>query len=130
MDTGKIIEYWIKGSHEDYKTAQVLFASDRYAHSLFFCHLAIEKLLKALVVQKTKEHAPYEHNLLKLSELTGVSFTKQQLDTMDEINTFNIKGRYDDYKFEFYKRATKEYAEENLIHTSTLYLWLQKHLTK
>lgn len=31
---------------------------------LFFCHLYLEKLLKALVVQTTGSHAPRTHNLL------------------------------------------------------------------
>ncbi|HKR06396.1 MAG TPA: HEPN domain-containing protein [Bacteroidia bacterium] len=130
MDTEKIIERWETGAKEAYKTAQVLFSLERYNHALFFCHLTVEKMLKALVVQKTLTHAPYEHNLLKLSNLSGLEFAKEQLDILDEISAFNISGRYDDYKLEFYKKVTKEYAEEYLVSTNTLFLWLQKHLTK
>ena len=90
----------------------------------------IEKTLKALVVKNTGEHAPYEHNLSNLSELTGIKLSKEQLDVMDEINTFNIKGRYDDYKFEFYKKATREYSRKYFNETTELYLWLKKHLKK
>lgn len=118
------------GAKEDYKSAQGLFSLGRYNHALFFCHLTIEKMLKALAVKNTGTPAPYDHNLLKLTELTGLQFNKEQLDIIDEINTFNIKGRYDDYKFEFYKKATKEYAEEYLIAVDNLFLWLQKKLTK
>jgi len=38
-----------------------MFQTEKYPYALFFGHLAIEKLLKALVVKQTKEHAPYTH---------------------------------------------------------------------
>ena len=120
------IEYWIKSSDEDYKTAEALLSLNRFSHALFFCHLAIEKMLKALVVIKTNDDSPFAHNLLRLSELTGISFSKEQLDLMDEINTFNIKARYDDYKFEFYKKATKEYSEKYFKQTTNLHIWLKQ----
>jgi HEPN domain-containing protein len=120
VDTKSIIEYWVTSSEENYKTARALYLSRRYAHSLFFCHLTIENILKALVVQKISEQAPYEHNLSLLSGLAGINFSKPQLDLMDEINSFNIKGRYDDYKFKFYKKATIDYAEKYLDETTDL----------
>ncbi len=86
----------------------------------------IEKILKAAVVQKTGEQAPYEHNLSVLSGLTGIPFSKEQLDLMDEINTFNIKARYDDYKFKFFKKATEAYTEKYFSETTNLYLWIKK----
>ena len=43
-----------------------------------------------------------------------------------EINTFNIKGRYDDYKSKFYKIATKTYAKKYLEETKKIIAWLKK----
>lgn len=130
MDINPIVEYWIKSSEEDYKSAEGLLSLGRYVHSLFFCHLTVEKILKAIVVKNTGEQAPYEHNLYVLSRLTSIEFSKEQLDLLDETNTFNIKGRYDDYKFKFYTKATKEYSEEYFKKTTDLYIWLKKQITK
>jgi len=40
---------WIDSSNEDLKTAKGLFNLKRYSGCLFFCHLTIEKFLKALL---------------------------------------------------------------------------------
>ena len=130
MDIKKIVDYWIHGSEEDYKTAQALFSGNRYTHALFFCHLTIEKILKGLVVKKSHTHSPLEHNLLQLAKLSGLEFSTEQLERLAEINTFNIRGRYDDYRFGFYKRATKSYTEEYFSKTKDLYTWLKKQITK
>ena len=130
MELKELIEYWQESSEEDLETAEVLYSQGRYSHSLFFCHLALEKLLKGLVVDVTSQPAPYEHNLLYLATLSGIDFTNEQQNLLAEINTFNISGRYDDYKFAFYKKATREYTKNYLDFTNTLYIWMKQKLTK
>jgi HEPN domain-containing protein len=61
---------------------------------LFFLHLALEKLLKALVCHQTQDLAPRTHNLIRLAELAKLTPTQTQLDTLADINTFNLEGRY------------------------------------
>ncbi len=124
------IAYWIESAEEDYRTAQSLLSVNRFAHCLFFCHLMNEKILKALVVKATNDYAPFDHNLSLLATKTGMEFSSEQLDLLDEINAFNIKSRYDDYKFKFYKKATKEYAEKYFNESTKLYLWLKEQITK
>lgn len=41
------IDYWVNGADEAFQTAEILIAQKRMLHGLFFCHLAIEKILKA-----------------------------------------------------------------------------------
>jgi len=53
IDTNKQIDYWVKGAFSDIETAELLLTGKKYVKSLFFCHLAIEKILKALVVKNT-----------------------------------------------------------------------------
>lgn len=124
----ELVKYWLKSAEEDLKTAKSLFNSKRYHHSLFFCHLFVEKVLKAAVVKNTNESAPYNHNLVRLSELSGINFTKEQLDLLDEINSFNIEARYNDYKFQFQKKATKDYTQKYFKKTNNIYLWLKKQI--
>lgn len=129
MTIDDIVEFWIKTAEEDYKTAKGLIALKRYVPALFFCHLTIEKILKAMVVNNNQRQAPYEHKLTVLAKMTGVNFTNKELDLMDEINAFNIKGRYDNYKFDFYKKATKQFTIDYFNKTKDLYLWLKKLLS-
>lgn len=107
--------------------AQDLFASKKYSYALFFCHLALEKLLKGFIVKYTGKPAPLEHNLVWLADGAGFILSDEQKDLMSEITTFNIKARYDDYKTNFYKKATREYAQRYITKTKNLILWLKKN---
>ena len=44
-----------------------LFSIKRYSDSLFYGHIVLEKILKALVVQKIGEKLPKIHNLETLA---------------------------------------------------------------
>ena len=124
------IEYWNNSAEDNWKTALVLFNNKRYDACLFFCHLAIEKKLKGLMVIKTKETAPYIHNLERLAHLANLELTKEQINNLKIITSFNIAGRYDDEKLAFYKKCTKEYAEKNLQICKTIFLWLKEKYPK
>ncbi|MCK4402000.1 HEPN domain-containing protein [bacterium] len=128
MKISKMINYWVEGAEDDLKTAKSLFVSKRYHHCLFFCHLFLEKIIKALVVKKIKHQAPYVHNLVRLSELSGIEFSEEQLDLLAEITSFNIEARYNDYKRKFFKKATKEYTEGYFEKAKDIYLWLKSKL--
>lgn len=130
MDYNKLIEYWKFHANYDLKTAESLFKSKRYPYCLFMCQLALEKILKAIVVQKTKTHAPYTHDLVRLARITGIEFSKEQMDCLKEISGFNIEARYDNIKMEFYKKAGKKFTESYFKITNELYLWLEKNFPK
>lgn len=53
----ELINYWIKNSKDKWSTAKILLESKKYSDSLFFCHLALECLLKGLVCSKTKKRS-------------------------------------------------------------------------
>ena len=46
---------------------------------------------------------------------------------LTDITTFNIKGRYDDYKNAFYKKASLEYTQKYLTETQQLIIWFKEH---
>ena len=45
----KTVSYWQEAAAHDYKTMEVLFESKRYSDTLFYAHIVLEKILKALV---------------------------------------------------------------------------------
>jgi HEPN domain-containing protein len=67
-DIQKHINYWIDGAEDDLITAELLIQQKRIIHGLFFCHLVIEKAIKAYYVKVVGEVAPRSHNLFYLSE--------------------------------------------------------------
>jgi len=58
METSKQIKYWTTSAAHDWKAVRHLFETRHYPQALFFAHLYLEKLLKALIVQSTGRDAP------------------------------------------------------------------------
>ena len=96
----------------------------------FFCHLALEKLLKGLVVRKTEKVAPYIHDLAQLSNLAELNLEEKQIKKLRIITTFNIAGRYSQEKYAFYKKCTKNYSGKYLKIVEKLFLWLEEKYQK
>jgi len=98
-----------------------LFKIKRYSDSLFFGHIVLEKILKGLVVQKTKEQAPKTHDLFRLAEITELKLSSRTLEYLKIVNRFNMRTRYPDAKLEFYKCCDLEYTKNNLEKIKKLY---------
>jgi len=52
MNKEEHILYWAKQVDDDFDCANVLYLANHYAQSLFWAHLALEKLSKALWIKK------------------------------------------------------------------------------
>lgn len=120
----KVVIYWQKTAEHDYETMLGLFRIKRYSDCLFFGHIVLEKVLKALVVLETKEQAAYTHNLVQLMTDACLDLTDQEKDLLSIVNRFNIRARYPDEKLRFYKMCTKPYSEAHLRRIKALYLKL------
>ncbi len=94
VNIDKHISHWQSGAEEDFEVADQLIRSGKIRHGLFFLHLTLEKILKAHVCQNTRDIAPRMHNLVRLGELSGITFRQEYADFLAEMNPFNIEGRY------------------------------------
>ena len=93
-DFQKHVDHWRKGAGEDIRVAEELIAARQYRHGLFFAHLAIEKMVKALLIQLTRKMPPKIHNLGRLAELARVQLAKEQALFLQRMNDFQLEGRY------------------------------------
>lgn len=128
IDIDKIIKHWISRAEQDFETMIHLYDSKDYHWALFIGHLVIERLLKALVVKSVKSYPPFTHDLRRLSKLSGIDFSDEQKRYFDTITTFNLNTRYDDYKLDFYKKCTVEFAGEWISNIKTLREWIKERL--
>lgn len=129
MDIKAIESFWLAEAEEALQVADHLMEKGDYSYALFFGHLAIEKLLKALYVVKQKDHAPPIHNLLRLAKIAGIAVPEDKIDTLIEISAFNIESRYPDFKRAFRKKCNVEYVEKQSTVIKEMYQWLQKQRT-
>ena len=105
------IVYWLDTCDDDRITMEALFASGRYTHSLFFGHLYVEKICKALWVKNHVDNTPPRiHNLGKILEGIETGLSDSDLMFLFDLNRYQISGRYPDYVNALKKKTTKEFT--------------------
>ena len=92
----KQIEYWKSGSLSDIETAEILIDKGKYIHELFFCHLVIEKALKAHYVKVLKSFAPKTHDLIYLTNKSNLILDERQNFILVILMKYQLEGRYPD----------------------------------
>ena len=130
MNNIDLMNYWIEGSDKDYDVMLDLQKSRRNSYALFFGHLVIEKLLKALYAKNNKNnpYAPKSHDLDYLAEKMNIEITEHQNDLLVTISRFNIEARYDDYKRTFENKCTDEYTDNQIKNIKEIRTWLKTML--
>lgn len=125
IEKKKQIDYWIKGAEDDLLIADLLIREKRILYGLFFCHLVIEKAIKAHVVKITGEVAPRTHNLIYLSEKAELTFEDETEIFLGILMKYQLQGRYPDYNpIQPNILKVNEYFEK----TKTLLQWLKVRL--
>ncbi len=97
IDLQKQIAYWINGAEDDLITAALLIKEKRTLHGLFFCHLVIEKAIKAHYIKIVEEVAPRSHNLIYLSEKAELVYDDDTQIFLGILMKYQLQGRYPDY---------------------------------
>jgi HEPN domain-containing protein len=128
FDVDKTISYWSQGAKYDMDVAGAMFKTQKYPYALFMGHLAIEKLLKALVVKHTKKHAPFSHSLPYLAEGSGIKIPPPVLMGLREFMQFHFEARYPDATKLFYDKCTKAYTAAKLKEMKKVFQWIKSKL--
>lgn len=111
MTQVEAVSYWLISAQRNLETAQDMFKTNHYDWCLFMWHLVIEKSLKAVISKQGKTPLA-THNLTRLVDQAGLKLSDDKQDNLKEITSFNLETRYDDYKFAFYKKANKSFAQK------------------
>jgi HEPN domain-containing protein len=98
INIDKQVNYWFTSAMDDFETAKLLIVNKRHLQGLFFCHLVVEKAIKAIVVKQTKEIAPRSHNLLYLAEIAQIDFKEEYEIFLGILMKYQLQGRYPDYQ--------------------------------
>lgn len=128
MERKDLIEFWLSEAEESKEVAKHLFDKKDFSYSLFFGHLAIEKLIKAIYVKNRDEQIPRLHNLPRLAKEAGVEIPQDKLLDFIRITAFNLEARYPDYNKEFRKKCTSQFTKEELRKIDEVFKWLKSIL--
>ena len=127
MKKKEAIAHWVDQAKRDVQTASDLFATGHYDWCLFMWHLAIEKSLKAKMIAQDKPPL-YIHDLTRLAKETDIPLCSESISHLNEISAYNIEARYDNIKFAFYKKATKEYTTKWVSICKDIYTQINKNI--
>jgi HEPN domain-containing protein len=125
MNKDELVKYWIAEAEESLSVAGHLFEKKDYSYALFFGHLAVEKILKAIYVEKKDENVPRSHNLPRIAKAAGLTVPEDKLADLIRITAFNIEARYPDYKRNFRKKCTFSFTEWELKKIRETFTWLK-----
>jgi HEPN domain-containing protein len=115
---------WFRQAQYDLGTAESLFGSERYPPVLFFCHLALEKSLKALYIEKYNDIPEKTHSLLLLVELLELQLPQHLVDSLLIINRLGVTGRYPHNLEKMLEQYTHVQTRKILDETKEILTWL------
>jgi len=126
------VEYWLDLCDDDLITAKALFRSERLLHMGFFCHMIVEKSLKAVLASRTSEIPPKIHDLQKLAARGEIfdDLSDEQFALMDKLTPLQIEARYPEYKERIASTLTVEACEKTLTETEGFLCWIKQQLGK
>jgi len=79
MNKKQHINFWRESAQHDLESAKSMFDSARYDWCLFVGHSVLEKILKAIFVDRNDNKMPPKiHNLVRLAELGNVVLDDKQ----------------------------------------------------
>ena len=96
VTTKDVITHWRKGANDALEAAELLAKDGKYELALFHCHLAVEKALKAAIMEETGKPHPKMHELFTLAELLRAEWADEDRELFDALSDFAVAARYDD----------------------------------
>ncbi|MDR3188006.1 MAG: HEPN domain-containing protein [Prevotellaceae bacterium] len=123
------IAYWISSAKEDWLSVEALLDRKRYLHCLFWAHLTLEKLAKALWVKHHEANLPPKtHNITWLLDNSNVDLGKDSMEFLANFNDFQLSGRYPDYLNQIHKVCTESFTINELTKVKEVRTCLLKML--
>jgi len=115
---------WSERARYDLDTAEAMLKAGRHLYVLFCCQQAVEKALKAVIVNKTGELPPRVHNLLRLAEIAEMASGDEQREFLGRLSSYYIQSRYPEEIKAVDSAITRELAREVLDKTEQMTQWI------
>lgn len=125
MNKEQHVKYWLDSSEEDWISANEICQKNERKHfALFIAHLSLEKLFKALYVEKFGEIPPFKHDLYMLALKCEMDLNEDIIAELKITNEYNLQTRYPEYKESFYKKYTFDFVSNELNRINKLRQWV------
>lgn len=122
------IDYWVDIAEYDLITARAMLETGRHLYVVFMCQQAIEKIIKAIYIQKYDVEPPRSHNLAYVFNKLNLSASEQIIELFTMLTAYYIETRYPTYKERLSTVMTREKAEQYFERTQEAFRWLKSQL--
>lgn len=123
-----IPQKWAERAVYDLDTARAMLESKRYLYVLFCCQQAVEKMLKAIIAQRSQELPPRGHQLVRLAERAQIPLKEEQADFLRELSTHYIQSRYPEEIADISSQVSAQRAQQVVEKTEEVVQWLTSML--
>lgn len=123
----KDADNFIISAEYDLGTAEHMLNTGRYIYVVFMCHLALEKILKAIAIEATNSPAPKTHNLLYLTKLAKINFPGTHLEFVSKINNASLITRYPEDFARLVEVYPADIVTSYLEQTKDVIAWLKQN---
>lgn len=120
----KITQKWLEFAKKDLESAEILLKGKAYEGSIWHCHQALEKALKAVIVEK-RIKLRKTHDLIGLVADAKIEVSKDISDFIDNLNPYYNPIRYPDAAMEAKFSYPKSVCQNILKTTKEVIKWLK-----
>ena len=115
---------WAEYADRDYQNAEALLKVKRYHGALFFYQQAVEKILKAYLIEYIGGKIPFVHDIRYLIECTNIPLSTFSNIGFKELSLVYTRIRYPDMDKRHYTQTSK--VLELISQFQFLYTCIQK----
>ena len=121
---------WVDKAEEDFDNALYNFRGHRYGITAFLCQQALEKIIKAVIVEVVNKRPAKSHDLIKLAKDANLTdkMPKKWLPELRSLTQYYFLVRYPDIGKKFF--TTPKIAKEVLGLLKEIYPWVKGRLKK
>ncbi len=120
---------WLELAESDFEFAKSILGNNNRPHySVHFCHQALEKILKAIVQEKTEEDPKRTHNFKILWEQAHLNLSDKQKLLLLDIMPHYIGTKYPEDIQSLHKTYSQEFVKKILDETEEMFSWFKAYL--
>ena len=117
---------WLGLAEDDFQNAKLLWRNHRYGATVFFYQQAVEKILKAYIIESQNIIPQKTHRIELLVKEARLNRDEISPTSVEELSKAYIRVRYPDLSRQYYTK--KENVKPLVVIAERVYLWTKKKL--
>jgi len=126
MDMKKETREWLKIAKEDKEIAEMTLKTKRYIYAIMFWQQAVEKMLKAYIIEMVNVLPKKTHDIDQLIRQAKLDISELNIANAKEITRAFMRTRYEDLSRQYY--SDRKRVEPLIKQAQKIYLWIEELL--